>query len=151
MPHLLWHRASVYNGHLRGLVTSQDERLAVELPLPVYTTYICRGWNSNIQPSACAANVLTHCATPAVKNQQQTMKNNIGTQHKNVHSWYTGSLYNSQIPHFNCIMVSQVSMNHMMEWSMSLNPAIFRDEQKRYVRVALSFKKRPHGRKMLQC
>ena len=37
MPHLLWHGASVYNGHLRGPVTLIPiaERLAVELLLPV--------------------------------------------------------------------------------------------------------------------
>ena len=35
--HLLWHGASVYNGHFRGPVTLQtnDERLAVELSQPV--------------------------------------------------------------------------------------------------------------------
>ena len=37
VPHLLWHGASVYNGHLRGPVTLTPiaERLAVELSLPV--------------------------------------------------------------------------------------------------------------------
>ena len=38
VPHLLWHEASVYNGHLRGPVTliSITERLAVELSLRVF-------------------------------------------------------------------------------------------------------------------
>ena len=40
VPHLLWHGASVYNGHLRGPVTLTPtaELLAVELTLPVLTT-----------------------------------------------------------------------------------------------------------------
>ena len=40
VSHLLWHGASVYNGHPRGSVTLTTiaERLAVELSLPVFTT-----------------------------------------------------------------------------------------------------------------
>ena len=40
---------SIYNGHLRGPVTRTPivERLAVELSLPVFTTYVCHGWDSN--------------------------------------------------------------------------------------------------------
>ena len=40
VPHLLWHRASVYNGHLGGPLTLIHiaERLSVELSLPVFTT-----------------------------------------------------------------------------------------------------------------
>ena len=40
VPHLLWHGASVYDGHLRGPVTLTPvaERLAVELSKPVFTT-----------------------------------------------------------------------------------------------------------------
>ena len=65
VPHLLGHEASVYNGHLRGPVTltSIAERLAVELSLPVMTTYDYRGWDSSTQPPACRANALTDCAT----------------------------------------------------------------------------------------
>ena len=39
VPHLLWHGASVYNGHLWGSVTLTPfaERSAVELSLPVFT------------------------------------------------------------------------------------------------------------------
>ena len=35
-----------YNGHLRGPVTLAPiaKRLPVELSLPVFTTYVCRGW-----------------------------------------------------------------------------------------------------------
>ena len=46
VPHLLWHGASIYNGHLRGPVTFAPiaKRLPVELSLPVFTTYVCRGW-----------------------------------------------------------------------------------------------------------
>ena len=58
-------RVSVYNDHLRGPVTLTPiaERVAVELSLPVLTTLVYRGWDSNTQPSACGANALTHCAT----------------------------------------------------------------------------------------
>ena len=31
------------------------------------TTYVCRGWDSNAQPSVCWTNALTHCATAAVQ------------------------------------------------------------------------------------
>ena len=40
MPHLLWHGAPMYNGRRPGPVTLTpiDERLALELSLPVLTT-----------------------------------------------------------------------------------------------------------------
>ena len=65
---LLWYGISIYNGHLWGLVTLTPivERLAIELSLPVFTTSVRRGWDSNTQPSTCEANSLTHCATAAV-------------------------------------------------------------------------------------
>ena len=46
VPQLLWHGASVYNGHLRGpmTLTSIAERLTVELLLSVLTNYVGRGW-----------------------------------------------------------------------------------------------------------
>ena len=49
VPHLLWHKTSVYNGHLRGPVTLTPvaERLAVESSLPVLTTEVCRDRISN--------------------------------------------------------------------------------------------------------
>ena len=54
-------------------LTSNDERLAVELSLPVFTTYVCRGRDSNTQPSACGTNALTDYATAAVNNFSNTM------------------------------------------------------------------------------
>ena len=65
VPHKLWHGAYIYNGHFRGPVTLTPiaKRLAVELSLPLLTTKVCRGWDSKIQPSACGANAITHCAT----------------------------------------------------------------------------------------
>ena len=38
MPHPLWHRSSIYDGHLQGPVTLAPvaDRLAVELSLPVF-------------------------------------------------------------------------------------------------------------------
>ena len=49
---------SVYNGHFRGPMTLTPiaERLAVVLSLPVLKIEVCRGWDSNTQPSACGAN-----------------------------------------------------------------------------------------------
>ena len=65
MPHLLLHGASVYNGNLRGpmALASTAERLAVELTLPVFTTEVCRGWDSNTQNSACNVNALPTAPT----------------------------------------------------------------------------------------
>ena len=55
VPHLLWHGTSVYNGHLRGPVTLTPiaERLEVELSLPIFTTSVCRSWDSktNLPPA----------------------------------------------------------------------------------------------------
>ena len=50
VPHLLWHGISVYNGHLRRAVTLTPvvECLAVELSLPVFTTYVCPDRGSNL-------------------------------------------------------------------------------------------------------
>ena len=68
MPYLLWHGAYIYNGHLRGPVTLTPiaKRLAVELSLPVFTTKVYHGLDSNTQPSTCRDNPLTHCATATV-------------------------------------------------------------------------------------
>ena len=71
--------AFINNGHLIGPVTHAHahthththahkhththtfvERLEVVLSLPISTTYVCRGWNVNTQPSACGANPLRH-------------------------------------------------------------------------------------------
>ena len=54
-------------GRHRGSMTLTlvAERLVVDLSLPVLTTYVCRGWDSNTQISACEANTLTDCATAA--------------------------------------------------------------------------------------
>ena len=89
VSHILWHGASVYNGHLRGPValTPFAERFAVELSLPVFTTEACRAWDSNTQPSACEENGLTHCATDAV------LWNETGF-HKTTYSKYTNSKSN---------------------------------------------------------
>ena len=49
--------------------TPFPERLALEMSLPVFTTLVCRGWDSNTQPSTCKSNVLSLCANTAVKYQ----------------------------------------------------------------------------------
>ena len=51
--------------HYLFLLPTSVEWLAVDLSLPVFTTYVCRGWDSNTQLSACGANALTHCAAAA--------------------------------------------------------------------------------------
>ena len=58
LPHLLWHRASIYNGHLGGPVTLTPfaEHLAEELSRLGLSRL-----DSNTQPSACGVNALTHC------------------------------------------------------------------------------------------
>ena len=55
VPHLLWHGASVYNGHLRWpmILTPIAERLAVELSLPVFTTWsVAAGMRTPNRPFA---------------------------------------------------------------------------------------------------
>ena len=47
------------------LITPNAKHLAVEQSLPVLTTWVCRGWDSNTQHSACGANALTQHATTA--------------------------------------------------------------------------------------
>ena len=44
------------------------KRLAVELSLPVSTTLVCRGYDSNIEPSTCYANALTDCSTASTEH-----------------------------------------------------------------------------------
>ena len=77
VSHLLWHGASVYNCYLREPVTLTPiaESLAEELSQPVFTSYVCRCWDSNYQPSAYGANALTHCATVAAKFLVRTVRN----------------------------------------------------------------------------
>ena len=77
VPHLLWHKASVYNGHLRGAVTLTTiaERLSVGLSLTVFTIWVCRGLDLNTQPSACEANILIDCATAAVLHVKNNLLN----------------------------------------------------------------------------
>ena len=68
VPHLLWHYwASVYNGHLRGPVTHTCCRAFSNGTVTTRFFDLGRSWDSNTQPSACRANVLTHCATAAVR------------------------------------------------------------------------------------
>ena len=77
VSHLLWHGASVYNCYLREPVTLTPiaESLAEELSQPVFTSYVCRCWDSNSQPSSYGANALTHCATVAAKFLVRTVRN----------------------------------------------------------------------------
>ena len=42
--------------------TPNAERLAMELSRPVWPTHVCRGKDSNTQPSACGENAIIHCA-----------------------------------------------------------------------------------------
>ena len=49
-----------FYGYLQGhvSVTPIPGHLTVKLSLPVLTTYVCRGWDSNTQSSACETNAL---------------------------------------------------------------------------------------------
>ena len=46
-------------------LTPVTGRLAVELSIPGFKTYVCRGLDSNTQHFACEANALTDCAATA--------------------------------------------------------------------------------------
>ena len=74
--HLMWHGASVYNGHRWRPMTliPVAEHLAVELSLPVFMTWVCHDWDSNSHSSASKSNALTDCATAAVKVYWQMEK-----------------------------------------------------------------------------
>ena len=56
-----------YNGHLRGPVTHTCCRAFSNGTVTTRFFDLGRSWDSNTQPSACRANVLTHCATAAVR------------------------------------------------------------------------------------
>ena len=64
VPHLLWHGASVYNGHFRRPLTFTTiaERLAVELSLTVLTTRSVAAWIRTPSIPLAGANALTNCA-----------------------------------------------------------------------------------------
>ena len=47
-------------------LTPFAERSGVELSLPVFMIYVCRGWDSNTQPSAGGANAQNHSAGTAL-------------------------------------------------------------------------------------
>lgn len=49
------------------------ECLAMEQSLPDLTTWVCRDWNSNIQPSTCEVNALSDCATEVVSASYETL------------------------------------------------------------------------------
>ena len=47
-------------------LTSISELLAVAPSLPVLTTWVCRGLDSQGQPFACSANAQSDCATAPI-------------------------------------------------------------------------------------
>ena len=65
VQHLLWHGASVYNGHLRGPVT-HSHLLPSVWQCSCHFLFL-RLRDSNSQTSTCGANVLTDCTTTAAK------------------------------------------------------------------------------------
>ena len=81
-----------------------------------------------MQPSACEANALAHCATADdrsraveflvhLENKQQIMPNKLETQHKPcIRNSYIGGLCNVVFPmtRFTCIVTSQVFVNILM-------------------------------------
>ena len=60
--------------------------------------------------------------------KQQTMQNNVETQHKHMYSLYIGSLCNVAFPmaHFTCVLTSQVFVEIWMQWSIALRSAFYR-------------------------
>ena len=69
VPRLLCQRASVYNGHLREPVTIRNVALSSgTVTTCFYHVFtVCCGWDSNTQPPAFYANVLTDRAIAAVE------------------------------------------------------------------------------------
>ena len=65
LAHTVTRDIRLYGRHRGTVSLTASERLVVEISLPVLTTYVCRGWDSNTQVSACEANTLTNCATAA--------------------------------------------------------------------------------------
>ena len=60
--HLLWHGASVYNSQITRTYCRSFGSWVVTT---CFTTYVCRSWDSNTQPSTCEAKALAHCAIAA--------------------------------------------------------------------------------------
>ena len=82
VPHIQWHGAPVYNGHLCGPVslTVVAQRFTVDLSPPVLTTKYSRSLDSYTQPSACKANALSDCAFAAplhLNNREILLPKNI--------------------------------------------------------------------------
>ena len=66
LPHILWHWASVYNGHIRWLVALTPVAERFKLSLPIFTIGLS-GLDANTQPFACEVYALTNWATAAVR------------------------------------------------------------------------------------
>ena len=62
IPHLHWHGASVYNGHLQESLTLTPIQQWTITTCFNDLMYVCR----DTKPSACWDNAFTHCATSAV-------------------------------------------------------------------------------------
>ena len=70
VPHLLWNRASVYNGHFRGPLTHTLRRAFSSGAVTSCFYNLSLSWlDSNTRLSACRANAQTECATSAVKEK----------------------------------------------------------------------------------
>ena len=71
--HLLWHRTSVYNGHIRGPATLAPvaKRLQMEMSLPILTTLVCHDWESNPDlPKAYRYHITTLCLSTLCHEKQ---------------------------------------------------------------------------------
>ena len=89
VPHLLWHGATVYNGHLWGRVTHTpiDECLAVVLSTCFYDLGLTHSMDLNTLPSAFMAYALTHCATDASASPLNLKL--LAHQKKELYIWWT--------------------------------------------------------------
>ena len=87
-PQLHWHEASLYNGYLRGplALAPVAECVVVELSLPVFTSSVCRGCDSNTQPSACEVLL--------INQKLKTLKNNFSFKCKNNAAVFRYSFFN---------------------------------------------------------
>ena len=78
VPHPVRHGPTVYNGHLRGLVTLTPiaERLAVELSLPVFTTWVCLDRGSNPDIPHARRTLYLYATAAVVMNQTNWVYSN---------------------------------------------------------------------------
>ena len=98
------------------------ECLAMEQSLPDLTTWVCRDWNSNTQPTTCEVNALSDCATEAVSASYEAQRNVIYIK---AEFHLSGSKITLQVSlftqvlnfrHFCCINVIRLAIHFVYEY-----------------------------------